>query len=96
MAESSKTKKVRARNTDGTLKSDDKSTPNVNEAWVQPTASTVIYESREKEPYMFECADIRSTRNVVSGLCEWEVEKSDTERFEKHHFFLNGRVRRKA
>ena len=28
-----KTEKVRARNTDGTLKGDDPSTPNVNEAW---------------------------------------------------------------
>ena len=28
-----KTKKVRARNTDGTLKADDPSTPDVNEAW---------------------------------------------------------------
>lgn len=66
------------------------------EAKPTPVPSTVIYESREKEPYMFECADIRSTRNTITGLCEWEVEKSDTERFEKHHFFLNGRVRRKA
>ena len=28
-----KTKRVRARNADGTLKADDPSTPNVNEAW---------------------------------------------------------------
>jgi hypothetical protein len=28
-----KTKKVRARNSDGTLKADDPSTPDVNEAW---------------------------------------------------------------
>ena len=28
-------KRTRARNADGTLKADDKSTPNVNEAWVQ-------------------------------------------------------------
>jgi len=28
-----KTKKVRARNSDGTLKGDDPSTPDVNEAW---------------------------------------------------------------
>tara|TARA_Y100001937_G_C6955498_1_gene256553 strand:- start:23 stop:253 length:231 start_codon:yes stop_codon:yes gene_type:complete len=29
-----KTKRVRARNSDGTLKGDDPSTPNVNEAWM--------------------------------------------------------------
>ena len=93
-----KAKKVRARNEDGTLKADDPSTPDVNEAWEQPKTSSsyVIYESREKEPYMFECADIRSTRNQNSGRCEWKVEASDTERFEKHHFFLNGRIKRKA
>ena len=53
-------------------------------------------KAEKKEPYMFECADIRSTRNESSGRCEWKVEASDTERFEKHHFFLNGRIKRKA
>ena len=60
MAEAKK-KRVRARNEDGTLKADDKSTPDINEAWVEETPavetpSIVIYESREKEPKMFDCA----------------------------------------
>jgi len=33
------TSKVRARNTDGTLKADDPSTPNVNEAWEDKPAT---------------------------------------------------------
>ena len=32
------TKKVRARNSDGTLKGDDPSTPDVNEAWEEAPA----------------------------------------------------------
>ena len=32
-------KRVRARNSDGTLKADDSSTPDVNEAWVETPAS---------------------------------------------------------
>ena len=35
-----KAKKVRARNEDGTLKADDPSTPDVNEAWEQPKTSS--------------------------------------------------------
>ncbi len=34
----SKTVKVRARNSDGTLKADDPSTPDVNEAWTEAPA----------------------------------------------------------
>ena len=34
----SETVKVRARNSDGTLKADDPSTPDVNEAWTEATA----------------------------------------------------------
>jgi hypothetical protein len=33
------TSKVRARNTDGTLKADDPSTPDVNEAWEDKSAT---------------------------------------------------------
>jgi hypothetical protein len=40
---------VRARNEDGTLKSDDKSTPNVNEAWVGGKAPKKKASSKKKK-----------------------------------------------
>lgn len=42
-----KTKKVRARNKDGTLKADDPSTPDVNEAW--ETVKKVVKRSTKKK-----------------------------------------------
>tara|TARA_B100000749_G_scaffold273116_1_gene255709 strand:- start:648 stop:893 length:246 start_codon:yes stop_codon:yes gene_type:complete len=53
------------------------------------------YESREKEPAMFDCAGIRPTRNFSSGRLEWEVEDEDAARFERHHFLTIGRIVRK-
>ena len=41
------TKKVRARNEDGTLKADDPSTPNVNEAW--ETVKKVVKRPSKKK-----------------------------------------------
>jgi len=41
------TKKVRARNKDGTLKADDPSTPDVNEAW--ETVKKVVKRPRKKK-----------------------------------------------
>ena len=41
--------KVRARNTDGTLKADDPSTPDVNEAWeAKPVKSKSVRPSKKK------------------------------------------------
>ena len=40
-------KKVRARNKDGTIKADDQSTPNVNEAW--ETVKKVVKRPRKKK-----------------------------------------------
>ena len=40
---------VRARNADGTLKGDDKSTPNVNEAWVEKPKPKKSKPKTEKE-----------------------------------------------
>jgi hypothetical protein len=41
--------KVRARNTDGTLKADDPSTPDVNEAWeAKPVKSKRVRPSKKK------------------------------------------------
>jgi hypothetical protein len=42
------TKKVRARNKDGTLKADDPSTPNVNEAW-EKVKKVVKRPSKKKD-----------------------------------------------
>lgn len=42
-----KAKRVRARNKDGTLKADDPSTPNVNEAW--ETVKKVVKRPRKKK-----------------------------------------------
>ncbi len=91
--------KSRARTETGAFKSDDPSTPDVNEAWEQkpaPKKEYVYYESREKEPFMFPVADIRAIRNFQTGRLEYKVEASDVERFEKHHFVMNARIIRKA
>tara|TARA_R100000152_G_C6774183_1_gene201841 strand:- start:200 stop:517 length:318 start_codon:yes stop_codon:yes gene_type:complete len=101
-------KRKRARTEKGHYKKDDPSTPDINEAYVQEEPkpkekksawtkpATVWYESREKEPSMFPCADINPIRNFTNGRLEYEVQADDTERFEKHHFFMNGRIVRKA
>lgn len=94
-------KKKRARNKDGTLKADDKSTPDVNEAWedeapVVATPSVVMYESREKEPTMFDCAGISSHRSDDGLRLQWRVKSDDAERFESHFHFTNGRIIRKG
>jgi len=100
MAEKKKApaKKTRARTSTGAFQSDDPSTPNVNEAWVQTPAEDkfVWYESREKEPSMFPVADIRAIRNFQTGRLEYKVAASDVERFEAHHFVMNARIIRKA
>jgi len=100
MAEAKK-KRVRARNEDGTLKADDKSTPDINEAWEDEapavvTPSVVMYESREKEPTMFDCAGISSHRSDDGLRLQWRVKSDDTERFESHFHFVNGRIIRKG
>tara|TARA_S200000501_G_C20820196_1_gene742470 strand:- start:1146 stop:1451 length:306 start_codon:yes stop_codon:yes gene_type:complete len=100
MAEAKK-KRVRARNEDGTLKADDKSTPDINEAWVEETPavetpSIVIYESREKEPKMFDCAGISSFRSEDGLRLQWRVQADDTTRFETHFHVISGRIVRKA
>ena len=56
---------------------------------------SVWFESREKEPSMFEVAGIGPIRNFSSGRLEWEVPASDLDRFTSNHFVNNGRVVRK-
>jgi len=104
------TKRRRARTEDGQYRADDPSTPNVNEAYVQDEpkvaprtrkkaekpSGPVIYESREKEPKMYDVAGINSIRNFTNGHLEWEVAPEDVERFESNHFFTRGRIRRKT
>ncbi len=103
----SKKKPVRARTSKGHYKADDPSTPDVNEAFVQeekpvapaPTPApkgSVWFESREKEPSMFEVAGIGPIRNFSSGRLEWEVPAADLDRFKSNHFVNNGRVIRKV
>lgn len=43
------TKRVRARNDDGTLKADDPSTPNVNEAWEEKPAKKRGRPAKKKD-----------------------------------------------
>lgn len=45
----SETVKVRARNSDGTLKADDPSTPDVNEAWTDKPANKRVRPAKKKE-----------------------------------------------
>jgi len=45
----SETVKVRARNSDGTLKADDPSTPDVNEAWTDKPAKKRVRPAKKKE-----------------------------------------------
>lgn len=74
-------------------------TPKKSRAKVQdlPTpVGVVIFESREKEPTMFDVAGIRPTRNFSTGRLEWEVAVDDVERFEQNHFVQLCRVVRKA
>lgn len=104
-------KPVRARTKKGHYKADDPSTPDVNEAYVQdekPTPApspapapaskatgSVWFESREKEPSMFEVAGIGPIRNFSTGRLEWEVPAADVDRFMANHFVNNGRVIKK-
>ena len=96
-------KPVRARTKKGHYKADDPSTPDINEAYVQdekpapaPKATgSVWFESREKEPSMFEVAGIGPIRNFSTGRLEWEVPASDVDRFMANHFVNNGRVKKK-
>ena len=45
----SETVKVRARNSDGTLKADNPSTPDVNEAWEEQPAKKRVRPAKKKE-----------------------------------------------
>ena len=95
-------KKVRARTKKGHYKADDPSTPDVNEAYVQEEKpkkaepTVVWFESRQPEPSMFDVAGLRSIRRYSDNHLEWKVMSDDVARFEKDHFIMNGRVRRKA
>ena len=56
----------------------------------------VVYESREKEPSMFEAAEYWPVRNHSNGRLEWTVPANDVERFERHFFVQTGRIVRKG
>jgi len=58
--------------------------------------STILFESREKEPTQFHVAGISPIRNFATGRLEYEVASSDIERFEKNHFVTNGRIIRQG
>ena len=62
------------------------------EAKQNKDSSYKYYESREKEPYSFICADYKPIRNFTSGRLEWEIPAEDIDRFERHHFVEIGRV----
>jgi hypothetical protein len=95
-------KKARARTKKGHYVADDPSTPDVNEAYVQETPKKaaapkiVWFESRQPEASMFDVAGLRSIRRYSDNHLEWKVMSDDVARFEKDHFIMNGRVRRKA
>lgn len=63
---------------------------------VKATVTEVVYESREKEPTMFEAAEYWPSRNFSSGRLEWVVPAHDVERFEQHFFIQTGRIVRKG
>ena len=65
---------------------------NMAEAKQNKDSSYKYYESREKEPYSFNCADYKPIRNFTSGRLEWEIPTEDIDRFERHHFVEIGRV----
>lgn len=62
----------------------------------EPTPEIIWFESREKEPSMFDVAGVKSIRNFSTGRLEWRVKAEDVERFKKNHFVMNGRVRPKV
>jgi hypothetical protein len=103
-----KTIKRRARTDTGHFKSDDPSTPDVNEAWEvaekpkekaapvnAPEPDFVWFESRNSEPSMFEVAGISPIRNFSNGRLEYRVKPDDADRFSQNHFVMNGRIVRK-
>lgn len=61
----------------------------------KPEPEFVWYESREKEPSMFNCMDIRPIRNFSTGHLEWEVPAALVERFDRNHHVVMGRIVRK-
>lgn len=63
---------------------------------VAAPSADVVYESREKEPSMFEACEYWPIRNHANGRLEWTVPANDVERFETHFFFQTGRIVRKG
>jgi hypothetical protein len=65
-------------------------------AWSAATADDHIwYESKDKEPSMFEVAGISPIRNFNNGHLEYKVHKDDIARFEQNHFVMNARIVKK-
>lgn len=52
----------------------------------------VVYESREPEPSMFDCAGYSSIRVPSDNRLQWIVDAADEKRFVQHHFVVTGRV----
>lgn len=56
------------------------------------TPTHVVYESRESEPSMFDCAGYSSVRSPDDSRLQWIVEAADEKRFVQHHFVVTGRI----
>lgn len=67
---------------------------NVIKAEIKP--SLLWYESREKEPTMFDWGEVGSIRNESNGKLLWKIKPSEKDRMESHHFFQVNRIIRKA
>tara|TARA_R100001129_G_scaffold169414_1_gene138140 strand:- start:1163 stop:1381 length:219 start_codon:yes stop_codon:yes gene_type:complete len=52
----------------------------------------VVYESREPEPAMFDCAGYSSVRSDSDNRLQWIVDANDEKRFVQHHFVVTGRI----
>lgn len=62
---------------------------------VSAAPAVVWYESREKEPAMFEVDGIRPIRNFSNGHLEWEVPAERDALFSQHFFVQTARVVKK-
>jgi hypothetical protein len=56
----------------------------------------VVYESRNPEPAMFDCADIASVRVFSDNRLQWTIDSADEARFRQHHFVSTGRIVKKS
>lgn len=67
----------------------------VRKAKAKKTPASIMYRSREKEPKMLKVRYPGGGWNSLyreDGYLDWEIPYAEHEAFERHHFFVSGRI----